>query len=42
LPSNDRQGVDYDPTNGTTSNGDIVYLGGRIRNWDEARAMAGP
>ncbi len=28
------QGFDYDSTNGTVSNGDIVFLGPRIREWN--------
>ncbi|MFW6303981.1 MAG: type IV pilin protein [Candidatus Sumerlaeota bacterium] len=34
-----QQGWDYDATNGTTSNGDIVFLGPRIREWSPELAM---
>ncbi len=33
-----QQGFDYDATNGTVSNGDIVFLGPRIRRWNPTSA----
>ena len=40
-PTSNRQGFDYDPTNGTISNGDIVRLGPIQRAWDYDKAMNG-
>ena len=37
----DRDGLDYDATNGVVSDGDIVFLGPRIRNWTAEKAMQG-
>lgn len=38
---NDRDGMDYDASNGTISWGDIVHTGARMRNWSEEAAMRG-
>ena len=38
---NGREGVDYDPTNGSISNGDIVRTGARTREWTEEMALLG-
>lgn len=40
-PTDGRQGLDYDPTNGTVSHGDVVRLGPIERHWDPVRAMRG-
>jgi len=40
LGSGNRQGFDYDPTNGTVSHGDIVRLGSTKRAWDYDLALS--
>ncbi|HBF34268.1 TPA: hypothetical protein DDW35_06865 [Candidatus Sumerlaeota bacterium] len=40
LSAGDREGVDYDATNGTASNGDIVRTGAKVRDWTMEGALA--
>jgi prepilin-type N-terminal cleavage/methylation domain-containing protein len=41
VDQNNRQGVDYDATNGTASNGDIIRVGGtRFRDWSYDRSTS--
>ncbi|NQU45119.1 prepilin-type N-terminal cleavage/methylation domain-containing protein [bacterium] len=42
LGGGDREGIDYDPTNGSLSNGDILRVGSQVRAWTYDQATQSP